>query len=410
MGQLGTEAFLWDPTANSNDGVSHDYFAGYDVQWTIDPPSSGETLVVPEVMGELIPRFYGHCRCVFWWLSVDNFFASQKLPLEIIIHQFPKVIHAAQSHYAKEFLLANSAQHVTMLTDYINESFIESRDMLLINDTLKYRAFDVAINPQKGFDRALKIIQRNKNLKFVRLENMNRNEVINTLRSSKIYIDLGNHPGVDRIPREAALLGCVVITNLRGSAGNQNDCPLEIGRFKFSDDDLDVENTIDHGIQMALSALDNARLQQKTYVDWILDAQNRFAEEVALLLQKIRDAIFMCESTDRLISELVTKAFFEFEQIEMQQRSLIYEREILQKESDVLKKMVHTLNLQVAELNTELNDSQAIVHLTRRERNQLERKAKRLEDEITSIKVSFLWRVTLPMRSVAELIKTKYKT
>ena len=56
---------------------------------------------------------------------------------------------------------------------------------------------------------------------------MSRSEVVELLRSAKVYIDFGSHPGKDRIPREAASLGCCVITNLTGNASNFDDIPIK---------------------------------------------------------------------------------------------------------------------------------------------------------------------------------------
>ena len=41
-----------------------------------------------------------------------------------------------------------------------------------------------------------------------------------------IYIDFGHHPDKERLPREAAIHGCIVITGLCGSAANSQDVPL----------------------------------------------------------------------------------------------------------------------------------------------------------------------------------------
>lgn len=46
------------------------------------------------------------------------------------------------------------------------------------------------------------------------------------LRQCKVYIDFGQHPGMDRIPREAAACGCLVLVGERGSASYFNDVPL----------------------------------------------------------------------------------------------------------------------------------------------------------------------------------------
>ena len=44
------------------------------------------------------------------------------------------------------------------------------------------------------------------------------NQIIQILSRSKIYIDFGFHPGVDHLPREAAILKNCIITNKEGSA------------------------------------------------------------------------------------------------------------------------------------------------------------------------------------------------
>jgi hypothetical protein len=55
---------------------------------------------------------------------------------------------------------------------------------------------------------------------------MSSSEVSDLLNKAKIYIDFGNHPGKDRLPREAAISGCCVITNKNGSAKNKFDIPI----------------------------------------------------------------------------------------------------------------------------------------------------------------------------------------
>ena len=62
-----------------------------------------------------------------------------------------------------------------------------------------------------------------KKFNFIPIQGMSSIEVANLLESAKIYIDFGNHPGKDRLPREAVLSGCCIITNSKGSAKNSVD-------------------------------------------------------------------------------------------------------------------------------------------------------------------------------------------
>ena len=63
---------------------------------------------------------------------------------------------------------------------------------------------------------------------------MSRKKLLDTLLKSKIYVDFGTHPGRDRIPREAVLLGNCVLTNRKGSANNPVDISIP-DKFKFEE-------------------------------------------------------------------------------------------------------------------------------------------------------------------------------
>lgn len=58
-------------------------------------------------------------------------------------------------------------------------------------------------------------MKKARELNFKPIINMTRDEVIRELQRAKVYIDFGNHPGKDRIPREAAILGCCAIVGKR---------------------------------------------------------------------------------------------------------------------------------------------------------------------------------------------------
>jgi hypothetical protein len=101
----------------------------------------------------------------------------------------------------------------------------------------------VAYNPKKGFYFTKKIIKEGKDIKFVPLENMSREEVIETLKKVKVYIDFGNHASVERIPREAVILGCCVITSKRGSVAFFEDVPIS-DEYKFEDKEENIPKII----------------------------------------------------------------------------------------------------------------------------------------------------------------------
>ena len=90
----------------------------------------------------------------------------------------------------------------------------------------------VAYNPKKGLKYTKKLIDESPEINFLPLENMSRIQIKSALDACKIYLDFGDHPGKDRLPREAAMRGAVVIVGKEGSANYEKDMPLN-SRYKI---------------------------------------------------------------------------------------------------------------------------------------------------------------------------------
>ena len=107
-----------------------------------------------------------------------------------------------------------------------------------------------------------RIIDSNPKIKFVRLEKYSMNEVIEILSRSKIYIDFGFHPGVDHLPREAAILKNCIITNKEGSAFYPDAVSIN-EKFKFEEKNSNLEkiseiiNQILSNFEIELKEFDN---------------------------------------------------------------------------------------------------------------------------------------------------------
>ncbi len=69
---------------------------------------------------------------------------------------------------------------------------------------------------------------------------MTNEKVRNIMWKAKVYIDFGNHPGKDRIPREAAICGCCIITGMNGSAKFKEDVPIpNVYKFDSTNDNIE---------------------------------------------------------------------------------------------------------------------------------------------------------------------------
>ena len=81
----------------------------------------------------------------------------------------------------------------------------------------------VLFNPAKATPFMQKIIDACPDVTFKPIQGMTRAEVIDTMRHSKLYVDFGEFPGRERMPREAVLCGCCLITSRLGSAAYYED-------------------------------------------------------------------------------------------------------------------------------------------------------------------------------------------
>ncbi|GAB5415348.1 MAG: hypothetical protein Cons2KO_29510 [Congregibacter sp.] len=226
------------------DPVSAD-FLHYDVPHELHlEDAKNNVLVAPETLATMLSQV-SRIRTVLWWLSFDNYFLmkipsgrAQRLVADVGLVGLlarlstlrpPKVnLHLAQSYYAAQMLSKSGFSNRAILSDYLNPGFFARPA-----DTEGRRDI-VVYNPSKGLRVTRQIIRRSRGIEFVPICNMSRDEVVSLLRTAKVYIDFGSHPGKDRIPREAAISGCCVITNKRGSAAFSQDVPIP-DLYKFDD-------------------------------------------------------------------------------------------------------------------------------------------------------------------------------
>ena len=197
-------------------------------------PSCDSFLIFPEIWADMTcsQSFAKHKKAIYW-MSVDNYVSrssGRKLPSD--------VLHITQSHYAYDYLingLGIENSKIFMLTDYLNEVFLNSYDE---DDE---RGDLILYNPKKGMWFTQKIIDAMPYADgcFVPLQDMTREQLISTMRTAKLYIDFGNHPGKDRLPRECAVNGCCVITSKNGSAKFQQDVTIpEEYKFEAVDENI----------------------------------------------------------------------------------------------------------------------------------------------------------------------------
>ena len=232
-------------------------------------------------------------RRVLWWLSVDNYlhclasfidnftnFVLTEKPLQKFFYfddRDGNIEHWVQSEYARQFIELNGIHkdHIYLVEDYMNQAFLKRSKSI---DFSKKENI-VAFNPKKGIETTKVIISQAPDIDWRPIQNMTPDQVQELLAKCKVYIDFGNHPGKDRIPREAALAGCVIITGKRGSAANDIDINIPT-EFKF-DEKVTSPFSIIKKIREIFVNFEENFHKQRSYRDKILDDKSRFSMEVA---------------------------------------------------------------------------------------------------------------------------------
>lgn len=232
----------------------HPFYKSYDVPYTFKINDSVNNIVViPESMTNWMAR-YPLSEKKVWWLSLDfyevlmnsreakkNWIRTIVVPYKHTEYHFEKdktVTHWNQSQRTKEFLLTKDLDHpIAYLCDYVTELFFENLP--------DFNAFQkeeiITYNPKKGLDKIDPIIKNLPQYKWVPLQGMTRLEMRDLLRKTKLHVDFGYFPGRDKIPREALVSGCCLLTGRDGTSGFKEDLGIP-EHYKLYENEITVEN------------------------------------------------------------------------------------------------------------------------------------------------------------------------
>ncbi|MCW2540420.1 MAG: hypothetical protein JWN95_2145 [Frankiales bacterium] len=266
-------------------------YAHYDIEVSASVPDASDVLVVVPETSPYVLSVLGRARTAMWWLSVDNYFSTIGVPtpdptapvedpeiLRDLLRPDSRVIHVTQSDYARSFLQRRSVRS-TMLTDYLSSAFVD-RAQLLQKQPKKDL---VLFNPRKGLAFTERLMAASAGvLEWQPIQGLSAGGVADLLGEAKLYVDFGEHPGRDRIPREAALSGCCVITGRRGAAAHPIDVPIP-DRFRLDESRGDVVDTFVGLARDTIDRFDLVTEEFAPYREWIAGQQDAFAEQTRAL-------------------------------------------------------------------------------------------------------------------------------
>lgn len=146
--------------------------------------------------------------------------------------------------YAKQYIKQNcNGKYIAKyLCGPINEIYFMNESKQNLKEKI------VVYNPKKSGEFNQKVIdayrKKDSEVEFIPIKGLEQVEVKKILERAAVYIDFGFFPGPERIPREAVIMGCNIITSKLGSAGNNIDVPID-SKYKFELNDENIPHIVD---------------------------------------------------------------------------------------------------------------------------------------------------------------------
>ena len=247
-------------------------FSDYNIEVVNQIVDSKENiLIVPETQTYVFAKFKNIKKCI-WWLSLENYLNAEPIflvkwrmkanhwPLIMFpfvylgmiakgkIHRYRyhfedggEFYHTYNCEYAHRYIVDHGVpeDRTLYLCGPLNQSFFDRAKKQCVQE----RDNIILYNPKKGKEFTQKLIEMAKeqglNADFHPIQNMTPNQIVELMSHSKVYMDFGNFPGPERIPREAVTMGCNIITSRNGAAANEIDVPIP-NELKFEDKDENI--------------------------------------------------------------------------------------------------------------------------------------------------------------------------
>ena len=279
---------------------------------------SEETVIVVPETRLCILNDYKKAKAIVWWMSVDNYyvalqancaisfayhlrygvFSAYNSAVKVLARKilrkrlYPSyslsklkknrnvLCNAYQSEYANSFLKKHGITNTRPLSDYINDEYVFHQELVPKKENI------IIYNPKKGLRFTKRLIAAAPDLQWIPIQNMSRLEVKGMMCRAKLYIDFGHFPGKDRMPREAAMCGCCIITGKLGAAEFAQDLPIDEKLYKFNQRNKDIPLII----QRIRFVLENYETEIENFADYravISGEKTAFVQDVREIMNSL---------------------------------------------------------------------------------------------------------------------------
>ena len=190
-------------------------------------------------------------------------------------------MHLCASYYAFDYVSSKTKKNCQILIEPISLFFLENYN--LKNNGKRENI--VLFNPRKNYSFTKQIISFAKRKKypivFMPLKGYSQDELTKLYSKAKLYIDFGSFPGAERIPKEAVINGCNILTGTNGASGFYGDVPID-NEFKIKSIKSNIKIIVDR-IDFMLNNYENLYNRFDTYRKQVLGLEANFEKQLIRL-------------------------------------------------------------------------------------------------------------------------------
>lgn len=274
----------------------HPFYKTYNIPYTFKIKDSvNNIIIIPESMTNWIAR-YPLSEKKIWWLSLDfyevlmnsrelkkNLLRKIFVPHKHTEYRFKKnhsITHWYQSQRTKEFLIEKKLENpIEYLCDYVADLFFEHLPSL---ENFKKENI-ITYNPKKGLEKLSEIMASLPQYHWIPLQEMTRTEMRDTLRRAKLHVDFGYFPGRDKIPREALISGCCLLTGRNGTAGFKEDLDIP-EHYKLFENEIE-KDLVSKKITDIMTNYDTIKQEFIPFREFVINEKQRMSDEIDHLFQ-----------------------------------------------------------------------------------------------------------------------------
>lgn len=255
-------------------GTQPKEFASYNCPYVTELPAGYSGAVIfPEIWAnKVVEPQYSNCTAAVLWQGIDVYDWHVSERERGLFLRRKDALHVTMSEYGMAHLRGMGLDPIK-IPDCINDDFLQ-------NFSEEWERGDVVLyNPMPiKMTRFQEIVmarcQTELGMKFLPLQGYTRSRLIEIFRQSKLYIDFGVFSGRERLPREAVMCGCCILTSNKGTAGYYKDNTIP-DRYKLTDMTKAVEM-----IQYVLANYEECRSDFDLYRKVLRDDLEQYPKQV----------------------------------------------------------------------------------------------------------------------------------